>query len=125
MVKILKMNIQRIYNHSNASLKSADKHYYTKIYVYKLDYTHHSYNSVHPRPVLYNQDHILNGQNNGYTNIQRIYNHSNASLKRAEKHFYARIYIYKLDNRHHLLHSEHSKPVLYNQDLILKGQNIG
>ena len=98
-------NIQRLYNHSNASLKSANNHYYAKIYILKRDYTHHSQHSLHPRPMLYNQDHILKGQNIGQTIIQRLYNHSNASLKSANKHYYAKIYIYKRDYTHHSQHS--------------------
>ena len=92
---------------------------------YTSETIYHSQHSLHPRPVLYNQDHILKGQNIGQTNIQRLYNHSNASLKSAKKHYYAKIYIYKLHYTHHSQHSLHPRPVLYNQDHILKGQNIG
>ena len=54
-----------------------------------------------------------------------MYNHSNASLESADKHYYAKIYIHKQDNSIHSLHIEHPTPVLYNQDHTQKGQNIG
>jgi hypothetical protein len=48
-----------------------------------------------------NQDYILIGQNIGQANIEMLYSHFNALLKSAVKHYYAKIYIYKLDFTHH------------------------